>query len=53
MTTSTKVKVAIEYRNASGATHQTIAQFDSFEAMTNAIKSIGSDNLVNIAFIKN
>ncbi len=54
MTTSTKIKVAIEYRNASGNVHTTTAVFDSFEAMTNQINSsIGADNLVNITFIYN
>lgn len=49
-----KIKVAIEYRNASGNVHTTTAVFDSFEAMTNQINSsIGADNLVNINFIYN
>ena len=54
MTTSTKMKVAIEYRNASGTIHTTVAEFDSFEAMTNQItNSIGAENLVFITFINN
>jgi hypothetical protein len=54
MTTSTKMKVAIEYRNASGTIHTTVAEFDSFEAMTNQItNSIGAENLVFITFMNN